>query len=104
MTSKLRVLVLGGTGMVGHKMFQVLSSRPHLEVFATSRDLKGLEGRFTAEEAGRIRTGVDAADFDTVIRALAALQPDVVVNCIGLIKQLPLAEDPTSWWSGTRTC
>ena len=39
-----RVLVLGGTGMVGHKMFQVLSSRPHLEVFATARDLKGLEG------------------------------------------------------------
>ncbi len=94
MTSRLRVLVLGGTGMVGHKMFQVLSSRPHLEVFATARDLKGLEGRFSAEEAGRIRTGVDASDFDTVIRALASLRPDVVINCIGLIKQLPLAEDP----------
>ena len=92
--NRLRVLVLGGTGMVGHKMFQVLSSRPHLEVYATARDLHGLEGWFDDEALTRIRPHVDAADFDTVIRALASVQPDVVVNCIGLIKQLPLAEDP----------
>ena len=92
--NRLRVLVLGGTGMVGHKMFQVLSSRPHLEVYATARDLRGLEEHFDAGVLPRIRTGVDAADFDTIIRALASVQPDVVVNCIGLIKQLPLAEDP----------
>ena len=92
--NRLRVLVLGGTGMVGHKMFQILSSRPHLEVYATARDLRGLEEHFDAGVLPRIRTGVDAADFDTIIRALASVQPDVVVNCIGLIKQLPLAEDP----------
>jgi dTDP-4-dehydrorhamnose reductase len=39
---------------------------------------------------------VDADNFDTVIRALASIQPDVVINCIGLIKQLPIASDPLS--------
>jgi dTDP-4-dehydrorhamnose reductase len=90
----MRILILGGTGMVGHKMFQVLSERPGLEVFATARDLSDLEGCFSEEERGRIRTHVDASDFDTVIRALASIQPDAVINCIGLIKQLPLSEDP----------
>ena len=68
--NRLRILILGGTGMVGHKMFQVLSSRPHLEVYATARDLHGLEGWFDDEALTRIRPHVDAADFDTVIRAL----------------------------------
>jgi dTDP-4-dehydrorhamnose reductase len=41
-----------------------------------------------------VRRGVDADNFDTVVRALASIQPDIVINCIGLIKQLPWASDP----------
>ena len=39
---------------------------------------------------------VDAINIDSVIRALAAVEPDIVINCIGLIKQLPIANDPLS--------
>jgi dTDP-4-dehydrorhamnose reductase len=38
---------------------------------------------------------VDALNFDQVIRAMASIQPDLVINCIGLIKQQGhLARDP----------
>jgi dTDP-4-dehydrorhamnose reductase len=38
---------------------------------------------------------VDALNFDQVIRAFASIQPDLVINCIGLIKQMGhLARDP----------
>ena len=38
---------------------------------------------------------VDALNFDQVIRSLASIEPDLVINCIGLIKQQGhLAKDP----------
>jgi dTDP-4-dehydrorhamnose reductase len=37
---------------------------------------------------------VDAERFDTVVHALEETRPDVVVNCVGVVKQLPLAKDP----------
>jgi len=34
--------------------------------------------------------------FDTVLRALDAVRPDLVVNCIGIVKQRPEAADPVA--------
>jgi dTDP-4-dehydrorhamnose reductase len=38
--------------------------------------------------------GIDASNGDELDRLLTALKPDVVVNCIGTIKQRPGAADP----------
>ena len=91
-----RVLILGGTGMLGHTLFSHLTMDPNLDVYATARSSEGLQAWFPAAMVAKIRTGVDADNFDTVIRAFAAIQPNIVVNCIGLIKQLPMASDPLS--------
>lgn len=88
------VLILGGTGMLGHTLFRALAKNPNLIVHATARSLDGISGSFLKNLEGNIRNGVDANNFDEVVRALAAIQPDVVINCIGLIKQLPIASDP----------
>ena len=90
----MRVLVLGGSGMLGHKLCQVASER--LEVAATVR-----ETRPTAEALGlskqvRMIGGVEATDLESVERAVASVRPDVVVNCIGIVKQSPLAQDPVA--------
>lgn len=82
--------------MLGHILFQELSSRPNLDVYATARTSKDLSKWFSSDLVGRIRIDVDADNFDTVIRALASIQPDIVINCIGLIKQSPIASDPLS--------
>jgi len=88
------VLILGGTGMLGHTLFTQLSANENLDVYATARSLDGLSRYFPQELLQKVRSDVDANDFDTVIRALASIQPDVIINCIGLIKQLPMASDP----------
>lgn len=93
---KTRILILGGTGMLGHKLFTKLFEAPDLDVYATARNSDYLDAWFSREQVEHIRPQVDADNFDTVIRALAAIQPDVVINCIGLIKQLPWASDPLS--------
>jgi len=90
----MRILVLGGEGMLGHKVFQVLSQR--FNVHATFQDASGLWRTFPMYEGCRDRTigGVNALDFDSVVRAVARVKPDVVINCIGIIKQLKEASDP----------
>ena len=42
----------------------------------------------------RILGGVDADNFDSVIRAISSVRPNIIINCIGIIKQLPIAKDP----------
>lgn len=92
-----RILVIGGTGMLGHVLLRHFSMIPEYEVYATTRNLGGLSKSFPPEQIARFRTDpVDADNFDSVIRALASIQPDIVINCVGLIKQLPIANDPLS--------
>lgn len=92
-----KILIIGGTGMLGHVLLRSLSKNPEYEVYATTRNQTGLARLFPPELVARFRRdNVDADNFDTVIRALAGIQPDIVINCIGLIKQLPIASDPLS--------
>lgn len=91
-----RILLLGGTGMLGHTLFRYLSNYDDLDVYATVRTASGIDRWFSSDLIRKIRIGVDADNIDTVIRALATIQPQIVINCIGLIKQLPLANDPLS--------
>ena len=68
--------------MLGHKLVQTLS-KEH-EVLGTTRACETP----TALSGHRLVSGVRAEDFSSVIRAFSTLQPEAVINCIGLIKQL----------------
>lgn len=91
--SKERILILGVTGMLGHILFKEMYKNANFEVFGTTRRKSGLEKYFLEAEFERIRDNVDADNFETVIRAIAAVQPTIIINCIGIIKQLPISED-----------
>ncbi len=85
-----RVLVLGGSGMLGHKLWQVLSPRLDTHVTVRRGDLRGALGILDPD---RTLTDVTADRFDTVAQAVASVRPDVVVNCIGIVKQAPEAQE-----------
>lgn len=91
---KKNVLILGATGMLGHTLLRDLSRREQFEVHATARSRNGLPRWFSPELLTRIHTPVDADDFESVARVLAEVRPEVVINCIGVIKQLAAAKDP----------
>ena len=91
---KQKILILGVTGMLGHTLFKTFLGSGKYEVYGTARSVKGLDRFFSEDEQRLIRLFVDADNFDTVIRALASVQPDIVINCIGLIKQLHIGSDP----------
>lgn len=77
--------------MLGHKLCQTIGSRR--DVWATIRDGAG-PARVPGLDPVRLIRGVRAEQFDTVVRAVAAARPDVVVNCIGVVKQRGEAKDP----------
>lgn len=88
----LRVLILGGSGMLGHQLVQSWARR--FDVWATLRgSFAGVE-RFGFFEREKIIENVSADNFDSVVNAFAVVRPDIVVNCIGVIKQLKTAKDP----------
>ncbi len=95
MNKKKKVLILGGTGMLGHLLLRYLSAYSEYDVHTTARSLAGIAKHFPEDLLARFcPDSVDVNYFDSVIRALASVQPDIVINCIGVIKQLPLADNP----------
>lgn len=93
--SDAKVLVMGVTGMLGHKLYQVLSR--DMRVYGTMRGphsrLNGFSG------GGDIIEGVNAVMPETVTKVLDTVKPTVVVNCIGVVKQSPVCKDRfTTLW------
>lgn len=89
----MKILILGGSGMLGHRLW--INLRKEHEVWVTVRQTSSPFPDCPEFPAHYVRTDVDASNFDQVTRALASIQPDLVINCIGLIKQMGhLARDP----------
>ena len=91
MTARKRVLVLGGGGMLGHKLFQVLQEG--CDTYATFRQFDARLRMTGVFDLARVIDGVDAWDMTSVRRSISEIRPDWVVNCIGVIKQLEEARD-----------
>lgn len=85
------LLILGGAGMLGHKLWQTASRRA--ETWGTVRDSRTLRSDMPFD-GRRLISDVHAENFDTIERAFASTRPDVVVNCVGVVKQRGEAKDP----------
>jgi len=84
----MRVLVLGATGMLGHVLVERFA--PRFEVHLGVRDVERARRHGVAGEAH----AVDALGPAGVAALVEGLRPAVVVNAIGLVKQLEEASRP----------
>ncbi|MBW0434145.1 SDR family oxidoreductase [Leptospira yasudae] len=91
-TSPQRILVLGASGMLGSAIFRILSESSH-NVFGTIRNSEFLRF-FSREEGNRLFSNVDVLNQDDLIDVFTRIKPDIVINCIGVIKQQESAKDP----------
>ena len=72
----MRLVVLGSTGMAGHVVATYLEERGH-EVFRVSR----------SERSTQKSIALDITRFDALDAFLDRVQPDAVINCIGLLQK-----------------
>ncbi len=88
----MKTLILGANGMLGHMACHVLS-RNH-EVIGATRipwDENALLARFLPRD--RWIGGIDCFRIDTITSILRQVRPQVVCNCIGIVKQSVAARD-----------
>ena len=86
----MRILVLGGDGMLGHQLLKQLSPRHTMAVtLRQDKSSYAAYGLFSDENAF---FGIDVRNIDRVTEVMAQFKPDAVVNCVGIIKQRPSAK------------
>lgn len=83
-----RVLILGGLGMLGHELARTLSD--HLDVGVAIR--RPADAWPSSLPQVAVTGGTDLLIPDAASRLFDAARPDVVVNCVGAIKQKSMAE------------
>jgi len=89
-----RILVLGGSGMLGHKMYQVLGSRfpdTHCTIHGPADD--PALARIDLLQRDSVIPEVEVTNFDRLAALMKDLRPAVVVNCVGIVKQRDAAHD-----------
>lgn len=89
----MKILVIGATGMLGSAVFKVLNEHDSWSVFGTVRSANARKF-FNSDIAENLIYGVEVEKHDSLIKAFTLVRPDVVINCVGLIKQLDNAENP----------
>lgn len=88
----MRILVLGVSGMLGSVMFRSLWDEKEYDVYGCSRSFLS-QKYFNDAMLNKIVSGVDVNDNDSLLRLFVRVKPQVIINCVGLIKQLSLAND-----------
>lgn len=89
----MKILVLGASGMLGNTMVRVLSEKREWQVYGTIRS-ESSKKFFSADITSRLLSSIDVEQNDSLTQVFIHVRPDVVINCVGLIKQLADAEDP----------
>ncbi len=88
-----KVLVLGASGMLGNAVLRLFAQSPGYRVAGSARSSGALR-LLPKDLQSSVVCGVDVENVDALARLLAQARPQVVINCIGLVKQLAEADDP----------
>jgi dTDP-4-dehydrorhamnose reductase len=86
----MKILIVGGDGMLGHQLLQSLGVKHDVRV-----TLRGPVSAYREYQLFSERNAVgevDARNFERVADVATRFAPDAIVNCVGLVKQRPNAK------------
>ncbi|WP_164848451.1 SDR family oxidoreductase [Halobacteriovorax sp. HLS] len=91
----MRILVIGGAGMLGHRVWITLAEK--YEVYGTIRsefneNLKS----FSKIDPSKVISNVNILDDASIDSAFAKSRPDLVINCVGILKVDPSLDNKIS--------
>lgn len=82
----MKVLILGSAGMLGHKLYQVLT--PIFDVTGTTRGSYSDISNYDFFQQSRIVPNVDALEMSRLEKVIEEISPHVLINSIGIVKSL----------------
>lgn len=87
----MRVLILGGDGMLGHQLLRYFKEQHDVRVTVRlNHEAYEAYGLF---EGGSTFCGIDARRTDDVAQVIADFRPEAVVNAVGIVKQRSEAKE-----------
>lgn len=87
----MRILILGGDGMLGHQLLRHFSGRHDVRVtLRLGREAYEMHRLF---QSGTAFYGVDVASAEALLPVIAEFSPEVVVNAVGIVKQRAEAKE-----------
>lgn len=81
----MRILILGGDGMLGHQLLKSLAQRHEVKV-TLRQDLEAYSSckLFNHDNA---YTGIDIRSLERLVEVMADFRPEAVINAVGIVKQ-----------------
>jgi dTDP-4-dehydrorhamnose reductase len=79
--------------MLGNAVLRLFSMCPGYEVFGSVRS-SAARHLLPNDLHSNVISGIDIENIDSLMRLFGLVRPDIVVNCVGLVKQLAEADDP----------
>lgn len=87
----MRILILGGNGMIGHKMYQIIS-KVNVDTWVTLRN--DLSTYFFSDiyNNDKVIDNIDLTDFKNLLNTLNNVKPDIILNACGITIRRGLEE------------
>jgi dTDP-4-dehydrorhamnose reductase len=89
----MKILVLGASGMIGSAIFKKLNSDLSLKVYGGIRDLSTTKFFHPSLQKYLVNYG-DLVAKDQITYLLEKVNPEVVINCVGITKHKKEADNP----------
>jgi dTDP-4-dehydrorhamnose reductase len=87
----MKILIFGGGGMLGHKLIQCWQNK--FDVRSTIRTDYTKYQQFEFFDRNRLIESVEVENFQSIEQTIRDVRPNVIVNAVGIIKQLPSAKN-----------
>lgn len=87
----MKILILGGDGMLGHHLLTHLRERH--EVRVTLRGVLSDYKHYGLFDASNAYDGIEVREFERVVKVHADFRPHAIINAVGIVKQRALAEE-----------
>jgi dTDP-4-dehydrorhamnose reductase len=91
----MRILILGGDGMLGHQLFKHLKRSQ--DVCVTLHQSLAFYSNLGLFNASNAYVGVDLQSLNSLVKVLADFHPQVIINAAGIIKQRLTPGDTISY-------
>lgn len=87
----MRILILGGDGMLGHQLLKSLDKRHEVKV-SLRQDLEAY-APYQLFNHDNAYVGIDVRSLERLTEVMADFSPEAVINAVGIVKQRPTAKE-----------
>lgn len=81
----MRILILGGDGMLGHQLLAYM--KPRHDVKVTLRQDLATYRQYGLFDSGNSFAGIDIRSLERLVEVMADFRPEAVINAVGIVKQ-----------------